>query len=132
MDILFDFKWFSLLWNQLFKKNTRIFQIFLFLFFIVQLLPSLLIDWSHIYYEMFCWVSVLSDAILTLLLSFVFKTDTKFLMQLMFVVVVVWYCCCSWLFFLILAYVINLMHHFLLHWVICFGGYLFVRKTIFW
>ena len=41
----------------------------------------------------------------------------------MFVVVVVWFCRSSSLAFLISAYLINLMHHFLLHWVICFVDY---------
>ena len=46
----------------------------------------------------------------------------------MFVVVVVWFCRSSSLAFLISAYLINLMHHFLLHWVIC---YLFVHTPNF-
>ena len=46
-------------------------------------------------------------------------------------VVVVWFCRPSSLAFLISANLINLMHHFLLHWVICFGGYLFVHTTVF-
>ena len=46
-------------------------------------------------------------------------------------VVVVWFCCLSWLAFLILAYLINLMPHLLLPWVICFGGYLFFYTPIF-
>ena len=49
----------------------------------------------------------------------------------MFVVVVVWFCCSSWLAFLILTYYCNLMHQFLLHWVICFGGYLIVHTEFF-
>ena len=49
----------------------------------------------------------------------------------MFVVVVVWFCCSSWLAFLILTYYSNLMHQFLLHWVICFGGYLIVHTEFF-
>ena len=68
---------------------------------------------------------------LTLLLNLVFKRDINFLMQLMFVVVVVWFCCSSWLAFLILTYYRNLMHQFLLHWVICFGGYLLVHTEFF-
>ena len=28
-------------------------------------------------------------------------------------------------------FLINLMHHFLIHWVICFGGYLFVYTPVF-
>ena len=47
-------------------------------------------------------------------------------------VVNVWFCCSSWLSLLILAYLKNLMHpFFLLHRVICFGGYLFVHKPNF-
>ena len=46
-------------------------------------------------------------------------------------VVVVWFCRSCSLAFLISAYLINLMHHFLLHWLICFGGYLFVHTPIF-
>ena len=49
----------------------------------------------------------------------------------MFVVVVVWFCCSSWLAFLILTYYSNLVHQFLLHWVICFGGYLIVHTEFF-
>ena len=49
----------------------------------------------------------------------------------MFVVVVVWFCRSSSLDFLISAYLINLMHHFLLHWVTCFRGYLFVHTPVF-
>ena len=45
--------------------------------------------------------------------------------------VVVWFFWLSWLTCLIIAYLINLRHHFLLHWVICFGGYLFAN-TFFW
>ena len=45
--------------------------------------------------------------------------------------VVVWFCCSSSLAVLISAYLFNLMHHFLLHWVICFGGYLFVHTSVF-
>ena len=45
-------------------------------------------------------------------------------------VVVVWFCRSSSLAFLISAYLINLMHRFLLHWVICFGGYLFVHTPV--
>ena len=33
-------------------------------------------------------------------------------MKFLFVVVVVWFCCLSWLAFSILAYLMNLMHHF--------------------
>ena len=40
-------------------------------------------------YKLFCLISVLSDGIFTLLLSFAFKTDMKFLMKLIFVVAVV-------------------------------------------
>ena len=47
------------------------------------------------------------------------------------VVVVVWFCCSSWLAFLILTYYSYLMHRFLLHWVICFGGYLIVHTEFF-
>ena len=50
----------------------------------------------------------------------------------MFVVVVVWFCCSSWLAFLTLACHNNLMLQFLLHWVICFGGYLIVHSQFFW
>ena len=46
-------------------------------------------------------------------------------------VVFVRFCHSSSLAFLISAYLINLMHHFLLHWVICFGGYLFVHTSFF-
>ena len=46
-------------------------------------------------------------------------------------VVVVWFCCSSWLAFLILTYYSNLMHQFLLHWVICFGGYHIVHTEFF-
>ena len=46
-------------------------------------------------------------------------------------VVVVWFCRSCSLAFLISAYLINLMHLFLLHWVICFGGYLFVHTPVF-
>ena len=49
----------------------------------------------------------------------------------MFVVVVVRFCRSSLLAFLILAYLNNLMHHFLLHWVICFGDFLFVHTPFF-
>ena len=49
----------------------------------------------------------------------------------MFVVVVVWFCFSSWLAVLILTYYSNLMHQFLLHWVICFGGYLIVHTEFF-
>ena len=49
----------------------------------------------------------------------------------MFVVVVVWFCCSFWPAFLILTYYSNLMHQFLLHWVICFGGYLIVHTEFF-
>ena len=49
----------------------------------------------------------------------------------MFVVVLVWFCCSSWLAFLILTYYSNLMHQFLLHWVICCGGYLIVHTEFF-
>ena len=45
--------------------------------------------------------------------------------------VAVWFCCLSWLAFLILAHIINLMHIIFLHWVICFGGYLFVHTLFF-
>ena len=45
--------------------------------------------------------------------------------------VVVWFCRSSSFAFLISAYLINLMHHFLLHWVICFGVYLFVHTPVF-
>ena len=45
--------------------------------------------------------------------------------------VVVWFCRSSSLAFLISAYLINLIYRFLLHWVICFGGYLFVHTPIF-
>ena len=62
-------------------------------------------------------------------IKFFFKR-TNFLMELMFVVVV-WFCRSSSLAFLISAYLINLMHHFLLHWIICFGGYLFVHTPVF-
>ena len=51
-------------------------------------------------------------------------------MWLMFVAVV-WFCCFSWLDFLLFAFLICLMHHFLFHWVICLGGYLFVQTPIF-
>ena len=51
-------------------------------------------------------------------------------MLLMFVVVF-WFSCSSWLPFLILAYLINLMHHSLLHWDICFEGYLFIHTPTF-
>ena len=44
--------------------------------------------------------------------------------------VVAWFCCSSWLAFLLLAYLMNLMHYLLLHWVICFGGCLFVHTPI--
>ena len=47
------------------------------------------------------------------------------------VVVVVWFCCSSWLAFLMMAGLINLMRHFLFHWVVCFGGDLFVHTAIF-
>ena len=47
------------------------------------------------------------------------------------VVVVVWFCCSSWLAFLTLTYYSNLMHQSLLHWVICFGGYLIVHTEFF-
>ena len=60
-----------------------------------------------------------------------FKTDINFLMKLMFVVVDVWFCRLSSLAFLILAYLINLLHHFLLHWFICFVGYIFVHTPVF-
>ena len=46
-------------------------------------------------------------------------------------VVVVWFCRSSSLAFFISTYLINLMHHFLLHWVLCFGGYLFVYRPVF-
>ena len=46
-------------------------------------------------------------------------------------VVVVWFYCSSWLAFLFLAYLINKKHSFLLHWIFCFGGYLFVHTPIF-
>ena len=49
------------------------------------------------------------------------------------IVVVVWFCRSSSLAFLISSYLIILilMHHFLLHWVICLGGYLFVHLPVF-
>ena len=46
-------------------------------------------------------------------------------------VVVIWFCCSSWLAFLVLAYLINLIHHVLVHWVICFGSYLFFHTPFF-
>ena len=46
-------------------------------------------------------------------------------------VVVFWFCRSSSLAFLKSSYLINLIHHFLLHWVICFGGYLFVHTPVF-
>ena len=55
----------------------------------------------------------------------------KFLDIINVVVVVVWFCCSSWLAFLIMANLINLIRHFLLHWVICFESYLFVHTPIF-
>ena len=46
---------------------------------------------------------------------------------------VVWFCCSSWLASWIMTDLINLMRHFLLHWVICFGGYLFGHTSfLFW
>ena len=47
------------------------------------------------------------------------------------VVVVVWFCRSSSLAFLISAYLINFINHFLLHWVVCFGGYLSVHTKVF-
>ena len=47
------------------------------------------------------------------------------------IVVVVWFCRSSSLTFLISAYLIILMHQFLLHWVFCFGGCLFVHTPVF-
>ena len=81
-------------------------------------------------YKLFCLFSVLFDAILTLLLSFVFWYGHKF-----FDVINV--CCCCLILpfvfarFLNTAHLINLTHPFLLHWVICFGGYLFVQTPVF-
>ena len=49
----------------------------------------------------------------------------------MFVDIVVWFCCSSWLAFPIMAELIKLMRLFLFHWVICFGGALFVHKHFF-
>ena len=45
-------------------------------------------------YKLFCLVSALYDYFMTLLLSFFFKTDIKFLMESMFVVVIR-FCCRS-------------------------------------
>ena len=46
-------------------------------------------------------------------------------------IVVVWFCHSSSLAFLISAYLINVMHQFLLQWVIFFGGCLFVHTPVF-
>ena len=59
-----------------FKKISEFFPTLLFMFFIVWVL-------FKSYYWLvpyLCLVSVLSENILTLLLSFVFKTDIKFLL----------------------------------------------------
>ena len=45
-------------------------------------------------------------------------------------------CCCLILPFVFARFLniglsINLMHHFLLHWIICFGGYLFFHTPVF-
>ena len=63
-------------------------------------------------YKIFCLVSVLSDSILTLLLSFSYiLMDLYFGCNLMFVVFI-WFCCRSWFAFLKLADRINLLRHF--------------------
>ena len=89
-------------------------------------------DWSHIFFGEL-QIILFKFSFFWSYFDFVkfcfFKTDIKFLMKLMFVVVA-WFCCSSWLAFLLLAYLMNLMHHLLLHRVICFGDSLFVHTPI--
>ena len=72
----------------------------------------------------------LSDGMLTLLLNFVFKNGQK-------VFDVINVCCCCLILPFVSARVLNIVisHQSsasLLHWVICFGGYLFVHTLSFW
>ena len=127
---IYGFRCFEI--NCFFKKCDRIFQIKCFLFFFVQLLPSLIMDWSHI----FLWSSgyfVLFQFHLTLFcLCYQFFLNWHNFSDVINVCYCCyWFCCSSWLAFLIMADLINLIWHFLLHWSVCFGGDLFVHTPIF-
>ena len=66
-----------------FKKNKRIFQLHCFCSLLSNCYQafSLTTPLSFLVnYKLFCLISLLSDVILNLVLSFVFKTDMKFLM----------------------------------------------------
>ena len=82
-----NFSWFLMVFITLklvvFSKNSANFLTLKFLFFIVKLLPSFIMNWwitifFLVNYKLFCLFSVLSDAILTLLWSFVFQNGYKF------------------------------------------------------
>ena len=84
-----------------FQKTSEFINFAVFLFFFVQMLPSLIMDWFIAFlvkYRLFCLVSALSDTFLTLLISLFFFLNWRWVLD---VIKVCCYCCLILLFVLV-------------------------------
>ena len=132
---------FSTITKLIVKKNQRMFQLYIFCSLLSNCYQAFLMATplsSLVYYKLFCLVSVLSDAILTLLLSFVFQNGHE-------VFDVINFCCCCLILLFLLTRFLNictshqsnapfLLHHSYLFWRLSFRSYtnFFKKYFNFW